>query len=432
MVWESNFNRLSMQKIYNRLSTLIPLNSMQREIFIRFALLFFCLMLWVKNFTYLSFPILVLAWLLDGGLKKFKRLLHEPLVQAILILCFALAAGLLWSDFSGDNRLKWMKYFVLLIYIPFFSLLNAARLQFVFVTLLTGYACVVSIGVHQWLLTGAQGITLLNISYLGFSAILGIGVVVAVYFAGASRAVLFRVLFWVIAFLLFFIQFNQSARGLLIATLITVSFLIFLQYRINVKKYLILMTSIMLVCIIFAVNSSVFQHRIAQFKQDIVQLQQGNYKTSVGYRLAIWDVGLDGISRQPLLGHGTGSPASYFESNILTYKGGVYKELPEFQDTSHFHNDWIEMGMHLGLLGLLVFAFLLWSWYRSFKISGLSIFGAALMVFVFLAGLTDTFMLYNRAPVLLLVITAMFVSWQNKMKIDANKLKSTVHTTLIV
>ncbi len=406
-----------MLKIYSRLATLMSAQNMQREIFIRFALLFFCLMFWVKNFTYISFPILVLAWLLDGGLQKFKRLLLEPLVQAILILCLALATGLLWSDHSEDGRLKWMKYFVLLIYIPFFSLLNAARLQFVFITLLAGYTCVVSIGFHQWLVTGAQGIPLLNISYLGFSAILGAGVVVAVYFAGVNRSVLFRSVFWAIAFLLFFIQFNQSARGILIATLITVSFLIFLQYRITVKKYLMLMASIILVCIVFAVNSSVFQHRLAQFKQDIVQLQQGNYKTSVGYRLAIWDVGLDGTSRQPILGHGTGSPASYFERVILTYKGGVYKDLPEFQDTSHFHNDWIEMGMHLGLLGLSVFAFLLWSWYRSFEISGLSNFGAALIVFVFLAGLTDTFMLYNRVPVLLLVVTAIFVSWQNKMRI---------------
>ncbi len=392
----------------------------QREIFIRFSLTLFCLLFWFKGFIYYTFPILIAAWLLDTDRQKLKQLIREPLIQAILFLCFSLAIGLFWSNFSGDIRLKWIKYFALLIYIPFFSLLNKTRLPLAFISLITGYAGVVSLGIYQWLAENTQGIPLLNISYLGFSAMLGIGVIILVCLAGNVRTAVTQLLFWSMALLLLFVQFNQNGRGLLIATLIAVICVIFLQYKIEIKKYLLLMVMTILVSAAFAVSSDSFENRFALLIQDISKSRQGNYRTSVGYRLAMWDVGLNGISKRPFLGYGTGTPADYFEKTIPTYKNGIYKDLPEFQNTSHYHNDWIELGMHLGLLGICAFVFLLRNWYRTFNEHQLPILGAGLVMFIFCAGLTDTLMLYNRIPILLLIFTAMIVSWRKQMATPPN------------
>jgi O-antigen ligase len=118
--------------------------------------------------------------------------------------------------------------------------------------------------------------------------------------------------------------------------------------------------------------------------------------------------------QKPLTGYGTGKAGSYFEDTITTYKDGRYKNLPEYHKTTNYHNDWIEIGMHVGVLGIFALAFLLKSWFQTLRAYQLPILGVTLVSFVFLSGLTDTFTLYSKIPTLLLVITAIAISWQKE------------------
>lgn len=385
-----------------------------RKLLIRFSLVFICLGLWRNELTLFTFPLLTVAWLLDGGLHKLQQTIKEPLVQAILILCALLLLGLLWSDAPEDGRMKWLKYFILLIYIPFLSLLNKDRLPWVIGALLAGYLCVLAMGVYHWLIMGGQGVPLMRMSYLSFSAMLGIGAILAVYLYSISHSTTLKIFSWIIALALLFVQFHQHGRAPLFATLITILFLIFLLHKLEVKKLAGSLIAILLIVSVFAYSSSAFQDRLAQVKTDITLLQQSNYSSSLGYRLAMWDVGLDGIAKRPLFGHGTGRPESYFAETIVTYKNGIYKDLPAFQRTSHYHNDWIEIGMHIGVMGMLALVFLLWRWYQVFKINHIPILGIVLISYIFLAGLMNTFMIQSRIPILLLAITAVTTCWQKE------------------
>lgn len=164
-------------------------------------------------------------------------------------------------------------------------------------------------------------------------------------------------------------------------------------------------------------TNPVMQERLSLVSHDWAAIKLGNYETSLGYRLAIWDIGLNGIQKQPWIGHGTGNPEVYFEKEAQTYKDGIYRNLPAFQKTSHYHNDWIEIGMHLGGLGIMALAFLMFSWFKLFKENQLSNLGIAFVSYIVLAGMTDTFLLYNRVPPILLVMTALLICWQ-RSKMD--------------
>ncbi len=356
--------------------------------------------------------LLIMAWLLDGGLTRYKQLLREPLIQAILLLCVLLLVGLFWGDELEDGRHKWRKYFLLLIYIPFFSLLNKQRLPWALGALFVGYGVVLSAGLYEWLENEQQGVPILNISYLGFSAMLGIGAIVSCCLASMSRSRLVQVLFSMLTLALLYLQFHQSARGFLLATLLTLMLLVVRQLRISLTKLVGVSLSLMLIVVVFAYNSDVVQERWSQAGDDWHKLQAGNYSSSIGYRLAMWDVGLHGIIQRPLEGNGTGMAASYFDHAIVTYKDGIYKELPHFQVTEHYHNDWFEIGMHLGLLGMSAFVFLLWAWYQTFSRCYLRMAGIAMISFIFLSGLTETFLIFYRIPILLLITTAVAICWQ--------------------
>jgi len=404
-------------------STVIDLmqsHSPQREWLIRCALVLVCAGFWYSQLNLFSFPLLTVTWLIDGGWRRFHEAIRLPLVQAIFLLCALLFIGLSWSETVPDGRMKWLKYFVLLIFVPFYLLLNKQRLPWALGGLAAGYAGVLALGVYQWLaVVGGQGVPLLGMSYLSFSAMLGAGAIVAASFACMSQSFKLQLCLGIVALLLMLVQFHQNARALLLATLISVTLLIFLRYKLAMKRMFGIVLFLAVAVTIFARSSPVFEDRLMLLKNDIALLQQDNYHSSLGYRLAMWDVGVHAILSRPLTGYGTGMAEHYFEQAIVTYKDGLYRDLPEFQTTSHFHNDWIEIGVHLGLPGMLVLIFLFWGWYQLFKTHQLIFLGAGLLSYLFLAGLTDTFLIFSRTPILLLIITAIAIGWRQRRNIIA-------------
>lgn len=391
--------------------SLLQSASTWRDMLARVALLFFGIALWHKGLSFYGYYLLPVAWVLDGGLRRFRQMLNEPLIAGMLVLCFVLALGILWSDDPKFGFKVWRRYFAFLIFIPYLSLLNKERLSWAIAGLLAGYFGTVIMGVYQWVFAGAQGIAPLGMPYLHFSSMLGVGIILALYLAGTCRNKQTKSVLWLLVVSLLFIQFNQGARGILLATLISSALLLLLLHKKEIRTLLAVMASLTIVIGVFAYNSASLHERLAQAKRDIELSEQGQYGSSLGYRLALWDVGLHGIMQRPFLGHGTGMAVSYFEKNIETYKGGLYKDLPKFSPIYHYHNDWIEIGMHIGALGLLAYSFFLWNWFLTFRAHQLAILGAAFVCFIFLSGLTDNLVFFRQTFYLLLVVTAIGVGW---------------------
>ncbi|MXS86175.1 O-antigen ligase family protein [Nitrosomonas sp. HPC101] len=376
--------------------------------------MFFCLALWPKGGIYWGMGVLALAWLLDGGMSR-SDLIKEPLILGILLFCGVWLLGLLWSDFAADLEGKWIKYFVFFVFIPLFSLLNRERLPWVAGALLCGYLAMVILGGYQWVAEEEQGISLFDMSYLSYSAVLGIGVILAVYggWIALSRANWpLSILLWLAALLLLFFQFHENARGILLSTVAVLLLMFCLRYRAKSGILAVCLASIVAVIILFATSSDVFHERLEAIGSDLRLFQQGDYQTSVGYRLATWDIGLHGLAEAPVLGHGSGMGKHYLANGFKSYKDGIYRDLPEFHEAKHFHNELVEIGVHLGLLGISAFAFLLWCWFKTFKQQQMTLLGIAIVCFIFLSGLTDAILLYSRISPFLLAVTAVIVCWQ--------------------
>jgi len=378
----------------------------------KFVLLFFGIALWSKWLSLGTGILLTLVWILDNGPRRLGQISREPLVLGILLLCAVVALGLLWGDYPEAGRLKWRRYFGFLVFIPFLSLLNKDRLPWAIAGLLAGYIIVLLSGIYQWAIAGVQGIPPLNISYLVFSSMLGIGIILLLYLATTINQIKWKCGLGLGSLFLLLIQFGQYGRGPLLATLLAVFLLIFLTYKTEKKALLGIIASLAIVVAAFAYGSNSLQTRLEQAQAEVKLSQQGKYDTSLGYRLAMWDVGLHGILEHPFFGHGTGVPESYFEKTVATYKGGIYKDLPQYLGTSHYHNDWIEIGMHTGALGILAYGFFLWGWFQTLRSHRLPVLGAVLVFFIFLSGLPDTFALYSKIPTFLVVITAIAITWQ--------------------
>ena len=387
-----------------------PTANAWRDVLAKSVLFFFGIALWYKGLSFYAYYLLPLAWVIDGGLARAGETFREPLAIGMLLLCFVLALGILWSDHPDLGFKVWRRYFAFLVFIPYLGLLNKERLPWAINGALLGYFGALLIGLYHWLVMGVQGIPALGMPYLHFSSMLGIGVILALYLTGTSKNKTGKALFWVLALFLLFIQFNQNARGILVATLISSVFLVFFLYRKKLSRLFTFIAILSFAASFSAYNSSSFEERLSQTRQDIELLEQENFTSSIGDRLAHWVVGLHGIAEHPFVGHGMGAATRYFEKTVETYKGGIYRDLTEFHDTYHYHNDWIEIGMQLGLFGVMTYAFFLWSWFQTLKRHQLVVLAAALLCFIFLSGLTDTLVFFRQTFYLLLVITAIGIT----------------------
>ena len=162
----------------------------------KFSLLFFGIVLWYKMSIYFGYGLLVLAWVLDGGLHRSRQMIKEPLVLAILFFCAVLVLGILWSDYPNSGRIRWNKYVILTVFIPYLSLLNKERLFWAIGGLVIGYSVVLLMGIYYRFFLGEQGIPPLKMAYLHFSMMLGIGVILISYLAATSSNKKIRGLLW--------------------------------------------------------------------------------------------------------------------------------------------------------------------------------------------------------------------------------------------
>lgn len=384
-----------------------------RDVLAKSLLFFFGIALWYKGLSFYAYYLLPLAWVIDGGLGRFGKTAREPLVMGMLLLCFVLAFGILWSDRPDLGFKVWRRYFAFLVFIPYLGLLNKERLPWAISGALVGYFGALVIGLYQWMVMGVQGIPALGMPYLHFSSMLGIGVILALYLTSTSKNKTGKVLFWILALFLLFIQFNQNARGILIATLISSVFLLLFLCRKKLTGLFTFITILSFAASFSAYNSPSFGKRLGQAKQDIELLEQENFNSSIGYRLALWDVGIQGIKEHPFFGHGTGMAAVYFDNTIGKYKNSLYKKVLQFHSTTyHYHNDWIEIGMHVGFLGLMAYALLLWGWFQALATRGHAALAAALVSFIFVCGLVDNLVFFRQIIFLLIVVTAIFILYK--------------------
>lgn len=161
---------------------------------------------------------------------------------------------------------------------------------------------------------------------------------------------------WAVVFLLATINiiFVSPGRTGLFAYTVLMSFAILqrlsLRYRLSGCLLLLL-----LIPVGFSVSENV-SSRIQQAMQDIIHYEPGASRSSLGMRLDWWGNCVALIQEKPLFGHGTGSFA--FRQQELI-------EGTETMPTDNPHNEYLFIGVQLGLSGLLLFVALLASQWRS-------------------------------------------------------------------
>lgn len=131
--------------------------------------------------------------------------------------------------------------------------------------------------------------------------------------------------------------------------------LLFFWQRFSHKGVLLALLSVMVIGGATFCFSHSFQARITQVFSESAQYNQGNVQTSVGLRMNFYKNALSLIREHPLLGSGTGSLSSRYKTI----------EPNASLATNNVHNEYLNVTIQLGILGLLFLLYFFITIYRT-------------------------------------------------------------------
>lgn len=146
-------------------------------------------------------------------------------------------------------------------------------------------------------------------------------------------------------------------------------------------------------------TSPTFQNTFKDSIQNIQDYHLGHAQTSLGYRLSFFDLSMNLIKEQPVLGYGTGSFAV-----AANQVGGV----PGWRVVRTPHNEYLMMMVEFGAIGLLSLLLLFYfQWKISFCLEEMQYLAQALLVAFMLSSCYNAFLYLTVSGHFFVLFTAL-------------------------
>ena len=182
-------------------------------------------------------------------------------------------------------------------------------------------------------------------------------------------------------------------------------------------KFLLISSALSCLIIIVVMNPvfSIIENRLAQEKQEISLILQGNFKDlnngSIGVRVKTWQEAFLWIKKRPFVGWGGNGRGIVYDNS---------ESLPEEikQNFRHFHNSYIDALVSYGLFGLsLSLAFFGWFSIRLYRLYvhhavsyDMCVFYASFLALWFIANLFESYMFYSSGSFVLSLVMGGFLT----------------------
>ena len=342
-------------------------------------------------FTVFTGPLLLLIfWLLEGDFKrKFQKILSKKALLFLVLFFLFTLLSLLWSDdWQAASRVLVFYFSVTVVAVV---LSTSLRPKFIKPVL---YAFLLSMFVSEVLLYGVfwewwhfkkASVTnpspiMHHVLYSIFVAVTALLLFGQIFDRTVPKKVkLFELFFLISTIVNLFLNGGRTGQlGFLLA--ISVFTATYFGFR---KKYMLraaVASGILFAAAYFL--SPVFHQRVHLGVSDVRGILQGNFHSSWGLRVVMSKAGLQMLAEHPLIGYGVGDAIEEF------HRFAQHSDLKKFQFltlNTHVHEQWLQIALQTGLIGLGLFILFLYHLFRIPIDDPLTkaLFYAVLTVFLF-------------------------------------------------
>lgn len=314
--------------------------------------------------------LLLLFWVLEGDFgKKLEKIRAEKALWFLLLFFTISALSMLWTDNTSEGIYVLKFYFAITtVFVTFYTSMKARYLlAIVFAFLMSMFISeIISYGVFlEWWQTKKSSPDMPTpfMHHVPYSIFLAITIFLLLGQILNKKISLTLRLFE--AVFLFSTTVNLFLNGGRTGQLAFMfGLLIFVTSYFGTKiKYifatLVVLSSLFVVAYHF---SPVFHARAHKAVSDIEKIQSGNLNSSWGSRIAMKIVTYEIIKAQPLLGVGLGDTRDAYKEALQSEALQKYS----FTDNvHHVHDQYLQIILQTGLVGLLFFIMFLWSLFRA-------------------------------------------------------------------
>ncbi len=327
-------------------------------------------LLWVAFLAGIAIPISTVLQNISAGFLVFFALItpeirkhitnavRQPFVQASLLMYALFVVGVLWATVPVEDALRMLLKMRAYLLAPlFFALCTVAQVRSY---LLVGFAVgvginlVLSVGsglIHMPIIKGSPGDYAVFKSHTyhnTFVSFLACGLL-AYWMAGRIVKQWRWVAGITIALCIFDVFFLVRGRTAQLLLLLLLGLLVVLWQ--GKRGLIIALIAVAIMAPLLYLGSSSLRTGISMAQSDMQRYDKGVADGSIGLRLCFHKGAKELIKEAPLLGHGTGS----FAKSFLKHSDDSASQCV----TSNPHNDYLWLGVELGILGMFSLVLLL-------------------------------------------------------------------------
>jgi O-antigen ligase len=306
--------------------------------------------------------------------RNWRAIFTDRVSVAALLLAAALTLSLAWTSADRGHAFDFLMKYRKLIYLPLLMLTFRDCRTTAWTT------------VAKWALFGALTFALLLScsNYFGWTSIgpwhsntdpirrawvfkdhIAAGIMTALLFylalnfAKHARSLAAKVALYVVALLSIVnvLLMMQGRTGQIIAILFIVIYVVtYFVSRRDMKPWVRWGSGVVLVAIAGSlVYAALHSHssRLAETNDEISAYETSNKNTSMGVRIVFYRRSLELMAERPIIGHGVGTVKDEFDAFARNATGAAAAT------AGNPHNEFLLMGIQLGILGIALFVFFL-------------------------------------------------------------------------
>ena len=319
-----------------------------------------------KAFSIFTGPyVILLFWILEGNFtEKFEKIKSSKVILYILLFFAFNVLSLLWSDNIEEGRKLLRYYFAIsMVLIAIYtSMKQRFSKSILYAFLLSMFISeIASYGIYfgWWHMEGSSpAMPTPFMHHTIYSVFLAITIFLLLGQLGDKnvswKIKIFELLFLLSSSINLFINGGRTGQLALVLGALTYTVVYF-------KKKIYLLYTLFFVSIVFLTAyqlSPNFHSRVHQGIHDIQKIQNGNLQTSWGSRIAIKIVTYDIFKDHPIIGTGIGDAMDIYTEYL---KKNKFEKLQFTYKMDHLHDQYIQILIQTGIIGLILFFFFLFS-----------------------------------------------------------------------
>ena len=378
-----------------------------------------------KDITRILAFILLALWMIEGNYReKSKEILNNRVIVAFSIFVIYSFISIFWSEEKNLALHYVSKYFYYLVIPIMYTSIKKEYIPKLLLSFLVGMLLseIITYGVYFEFWTTAYNERVISPSPTSFMGHSAYSLFVVLTAALTLNKLLFfkntkpMIIFYTVLFLFAFgnILISGGRTGLIS---LLIFMIIFTFIHIKNFKYVLVFISIIIGLLFFGYkNIEIFKQRLDQSYKSFEKVLNNNYRSSIGTRVALVNIGIEIAKDNPVFGVGIKDNITKRVEYAAKNDNKSIRYFSRWSPKSHYHNEYIEILTSIGLVGLSMFLYFIFTLYneriKSVYFNNLKIIFVTSLVF----GTTTSAMFHHREPIALFGLFIGLILLQSKFE----------------